>query len=701
MAPEQSSPRQAGVELFCISFIALFLELMMIRWAPSVVRLVAYYANLLLISSFLGLGAGAMLSAARRPRLEWVPVLLGIAVAFLMLARGLTLPESMGEQRFYAESGRILGFIGLAGIFITNAAIFVPLGGRIGELFDRLPPLHAYAWDLGGSLAGTVTFGLFSFARFSPVLGVVFVSICLLALLPRRGRIVPALVLAAVAAGVWLSNDRNAIWSPYYYITVREAAPDVKLINERSPALAAPVANVRTMIDPPAYQVSVNHDFYQPHLTLDSSRFSATRQIGLRRSRAAYDLPYAVAPAHKNVLVLGAGGGTDAEVAVLNGAERVDAVEIDPVLVSISREFNASGIYDNPRVRIHVDDARSFVRRSAGGYDMVVFGWLDSQALFSAMSNVRLDGFVYTVESIRAAYALLNETGTLSLSFFAGTDWMATKLVRMVAEGTGKEPTVYRRAGHIIIAVSRGTLREIASPYAGFARQTIAAVEPTAESEPPRDSWPFLYLSGRQVPADYLIVIAMLLTASLAVVMVARRESTGGGNAQLFFLGVGFLLLETKSIGDCSLYFGATWLVTTIVVAGVLLMVLASNLVALRVQLRPIVIYVALLASLVLLAAVDRESILALDYAGRLAWALLAIPLPIFFAGLAFSRALKSAPTASAALGANLIGAMVGGFAEYLSMLTGSEALMALVIVAYMASYAAQRVSRPGTPGIA
>jgi hypothetical protein len=48
--------RRRGLELFCLSFLALFLELMVIRWSPAVVRLIAYYANLMLISSFLGLG---------------------------------------------------------------------------------------------------------------------------------------------------------------------------------------------------------------------------------------------------------------------------------------------------------------------------------------------------------------------------------------------------------------------------------------------------------------------------------------------------------------------------------------------------------------------------------------------------------------------------------------------------------------------
>ena len=64
--PDLGEPRLSiGLKLFCLSFAALFLELMLIRWVPSTLRVVAYYVNLLLISSFLGLGVGAMLSSRR------------------------------------------------------------------------------------------------------------------------------------------------------------------------------------------------------------------------------------------------------------------------------------------------------------------------------------------------------------------------------------------------------------------------------------------------------------------------------------------------------------------------------------------------------------------------------------------------------------------------------------------------------------
>jgi hypothetical protein len=162
-------------------------------------------------------------------------------------------------------------------------------------------------------------------------------------------------------------------------------------------------------------------------------------------------------------------------------------------------------------------------------------------------------------------------------------------------------------------------------------------------------------------------------------------------------MGVGFLLLETKSIVDCSLYFGATWLVSLIVIAGVLLMVLLANAVAARMRGFTAWLYVPLISSILLVYAVPNDAILGLSLAGRLAWTLLAVPIPIFFAGLVFSGTFKRTALPSAAFGANLVGAMVGGFAEYLSMASGRRSLVLVVIGAYLVSLLATTISRRST----
>ncbi len=690
--------------LFALSFIALFLELMVIRWSPSVVRLIAYYANLMLISSFFGLGLGAMLAAGGRRRwFAWFPVLLAIEIAVLWVAQHYVLPSSPTEARFYAAESRAVGYVVLVAIFASNALVFVPLGQQIGEIFQALPPLRAYAWDLGGSLAGTVAFGVFSFTRFSPIVGMAAVMVLYLALSPARRWLWTAPVFAAVLVAVWRSNDPNAIWSPYYYITVRPLSDEYGRHAKDPPVVREPVAGLRRMHNPLVYSVSVNQDFYQVHGTLDIERYDkgTVAAHATRSARDQYFIPYHVSARHDRVAVLGAGGGMDVEAALLNGAAHVDAVEIDPRLVSLSRQFNASGVYDSPNVRLHVTDARAFLRGARGSYDMIVFGYLDSQALFSYMTNLRLDGYIYTIESFRRAWELLDEDGgTLALSFTVARPWLCDKLVRMVTEATGRVPSVWLdTAGpNAVIIATRGattTMTRTTTTPPSTQPAVFGTFHPSAQDEAhvrslpiplATDDWPYLYLAKRTVPRDYVIVIGLLVALSCAGVLAVRGRSFGSGDWHFLFLGLGFLLLETKSIADCSLYFGATWLVTTVVITGILLMVLAANLVAMRWTTFSPWLYVPLIASLLVLMVVPRDWVLALPLAARFAWALLAVPLPIFFAGLVFSTTFRLSANPAGLFGANLIGAMIGGFCEYLGMAVGHHALMYIVIAAYLAS---------------
>jgi hypothetical protein len=90
---------------------------------------------------------------------------------------------------------------------------------------------------------------------------------------------------------------------------------------------------------------------------------------------------------------------------------------------------------------------------------------------------------------------------------------------------------------------------------------------------------------------------------------------------------------------------------------------------------------------------VPRSAILELTFASRLLWTMLVVPLPVFFAGLIFSTTFREAAVPSAAIGANLIGAMVGGFCEYLAMAVGSHRLALLVIAAYLGSLLTMRLA--------
>ena len=78
-----------------------------------------------------------------------------------------------------------------------------------------------------------------------------------------------------------------------------------------------------------------------------------------------YFLPYqrAVVPPSR-VLIVGAGTGTDVAIALSEGATQVDAVEIDPELYQLGRRLHPEDPYDDPRVRVHIDDGRAFLSRT-------------------------------------------------------------------------------------------------------------------------------------------------------------------------------------------------------------------------------------------------------------------------------------------------------------------------------------------------
>lgn len=676
--PAVERARSLRWRVFVLSFIALFLELMVIRWVPSVVRLVAYYANLMLLSSFLGLGVGAMASTRKWRLLVLFPVLLAFDIGFLLLCRHVVLGGSASELRFFASNSHLLNSAVLTGIFAANAAVFVPLGQEIGYLFQAMPPLRAYAWDLSGSLCGTLIFGLFSFKHFSPMLGMAAVMMAFVGLSQWRQCLWVVPLFALTLVGVSQSNDQAALWSPYYYITIRDWQDHTSIVPD-------PVTNLRRMREPALYEVRVNQDSYQIDASLDISKYTPDTPAAqfVTYMREQYLLPYSLCRGRKRVLVLGSGAGNDVQAALVSGVESVEAVEIDPVLVKLSKRFSAAVPYDNPRVTVIVDDARSFLQKATPGYDLVVFGFLDSQALFSYMSNIRLDGYVYTVESMRAAYALLNENGMLSLSFFAAQDWLALKLLRMLADATGKMPIVYVSGGQIILCVFRDKPVDPPATLTRFQRGRVVELPTIA---PPTDDWPYLYLREKTIPSDYLLVIGTLLALSLLAVFYVRGKGFGVNDGHFLFLGWGFLLLETKAITDCSLYFGATWFVTMIVIVGVLLMVLAANILATHIKRSSMLFYIPLFAALIVLYVVPRDWVLSLPATGSLLWVIFAVPLPIFFAGLIFSTTFRETASPSASLGSNLVGAMIGGFCEYLGMAMGHHTLALLVIGAYLAS---------------
>ena len=147
------------------------------------------------------------------------------------------------------------------------------------------------------------------------------------------------------------------------------------------------------------------------------------------------------------------------------------------------------------------------------------------------------------------------------------------------------------------------------------------------------------------------------------------------------------MLLETKAVVHMALLFGSTWLVNAVVFTAVLVMILAANLLVLvyRPQ-RMTIFYAGLMISLLVNCLVPLDYFLGMNRFLQITLSCLMVFAPLFFAGVIFGVLLGRHSAPERALGANLAGAVVGGMAEYSSLVLGFQYLMLVAIAFYLLS---------------
>jgi hypothetical protein len=694
-SPIQSSRpsrRHPGPELLAASFVVLFQELALIRWLPVEVRVTGYFPNLILLSAFLGLGVGALRSRERSLLWLWPVSLVALVAGAWALGRVAFTAEGVTEHLwlFYLdlpEGAPVVEGVKLPllAIFVLSAVSFVPLGQFVGVRLEdfRLggSALRGYAVDLTGSLLGVICFTAVSFSGARPVwwFGVFLLAGLVLVRHDRIGRIL-YVGAAAFILVVVVSTTGPERFSPYYALT------DI------------PVEGL------PDRHIQANGSLHQIALDFDSDAGALEDR---RKTLFGYHLPYRVLdrPIRK-ALVLGAGTGNDVAVLLAEGAQEVHAVEIDPVILDLGRTVHPNRPYSDPRVTVHNTDARSFLNESEEDFDLIVFGTLDSMTRLSALSNVRLDNFVYTRESLAAAERLLTDDGGVVMYFSVGEDYIFEHLAALLASTFGAMPAVHRdyyTLFNIIFmagpAFADPTQEE--DPDAWYLQEEL--IGPTI----PSDDWPYLYLPSRGVTSFYLGMIAMLATLSVLAVMSVSKEMRDalrrreGVDAEMFIYGFAFLLIETKFVTAMALVWGSTWLTSAVVFGAILVTILVGTIVM---ELKPVrwqVAGVGLAAALLVTYAVPLHALLQTDPAARLALSVLYVGVPILFASLCFASRFKARPAADVAFGWNLLGAVVGGLAEFFSMSLGFRAMTLVAVAAYLIAFAigtrsdTQRVAAP------
>ena len=720
--------KSAGVDLFVVGFVILVLELAPIRWLPAYVPFLTFFPNFVLIAAFVGMSVGCMAAGKKRDWLavsSWLLLVTGVGALIVYVASveygqfemRVGNPKSPSRIYFGAlqDPEEVMGFVvpiqlAVGICFALVTAVFLGLGQCLGRALNRAPNrLWAYTLNVAGSLAGVVAMAASSRASLAPVWWFAM----------------------ALGGWVWLARSRRWHWTVARCVPLVLLLVIVGVVGRRAELFRRFTPGARIHWSP---YYCVKYYPGREHILVNN--IGHQTMCSQARYGVAYSLPYwllrdAGYAAVKDVLIVGAGSGNDSAHAVWHGAERIDAVEIDPAIARLGRQYHPDRPYDDPRVHLTIDDGRHFLERSTGQYDLIVYALVDSLTLQSCYSSVRLESYLFTTEAFEAARERLKPDGVIAIYNYFREGWLVAKLSQTLREVFGEEPLViclpsrrelsdserspsmtlliagnverlreeFARSGQFFTSVSDQSLNRARN---GFALKRAAsayddafypATITTSRSwVPETDDHPFLYLKDRVVPAHNIWGLAIVLVVSLALLRAFSPGRRIALDPHFALLGAGFMLIETQSITRMGLLFGATWVVNTVVFAAVLVMILFSNLyVAMIRPQRLRAYYLALVGSLALNAMVDLDSLLWLPAAWRVLGSCVLLFLPIFFAGIIFATSFSRSRTPDAHFGANVAGAVVGGALEYLSLMIGYKLLVVVAIVIYLLSFGSLR----------
>jgi spermidine synthase len=696
-----------------VTMVSLLLELIMIRWLASVFPVFSFFKNFTLLACFLGLGAGYAVAGKQPCAPGLVLPMLALFVGIITLLRydvgattdlfsGLPMQEQtsisiwMDRLNWQDLLGRSVPLYLLLGTsFVLCACICYPIGQLCGKLLGSTDALRAYGLNLVGSIVGVMVLFVMSLFWLPPVVWFTAVGGTLLFFVLARDARMPLGVASfclLIAILSWpVQTEIQRIYSPYQLL--EKMAKGDGLMN---------------MLSGGAYYQKV-FNFSEANRGHESEED--------RYVRAYYEFPFNFKKKPERVAIVGAGSGNDVAAALRMGASHVDAIEIDPAIAFLGKSYHPEHPYDDPRVTLNVNDARNFFRTAHQQYDLIIYGVLDSHTSISHASNLRVDSYVYTREGIAEAFKLLKPDGVMSIAFALPNESLGFKLSHILRDLPGAGKPLAVRVGYdskttTAFIAQKGRDAVLADPKAlaafGFADVSDHFAQAYSAESIPTDDWPFFYMIKRTYPVSYMIALAMVLLLSYMFVRktIGWTEPIERSYLPFFFLGAGFMLVETKAITELGLHLGGTWFVVAATITMVLVMAFLANLmVQRRFAPRTSVAYLGLLASLLLgyFSARNHELTAFSSPLLSLTVACVLLTIPLFFSGFVFSTLIaKPNQNVSTALAYNLMGALFGGLMEYNSMYFGFAFLYLLAIGFYALAWvfsldpAAALARRPG-----
>ncbi len=712
-------------QLLLVSILGLFLELLMIRWISSELTIFAYFKNFVLIACFLGFGLGAHLcrqpvnlGALLAPLVYFVLLIKTPWPELQTLVRNLTaMLGSSTEVDVWGVPNVTWNLEALGGLATTLAVaiplfsllslMFIPLGQATARLLEQSRDgIKAYSINIVGSLVGVLLYTGLSLLYQPPAIWFVAGGAMLLVAFPARWQVRAAAVATTAICAVMVSlPDSNT--------SVREILIDTMDVGagrtEWSPYQKLHWAATTYKGETVAYQLMTNDSWYQYVVNLSDS-FIGNHQEMFGRippQANAYNMPYAFYPHPASVLVLGSGMGNDVAAALRNGARSVTAVEIDPLIIKLGRQLHPERPYADPRVSIVNDDARSYMQNAHDRFHLITFSLLDSHTTSSHFSNIRIDNYVYTREALTAARKLLTPDGVMVVKFQVDKPFIAGRLKDTLTEVFGAPPVQFSvdqsfnpSPGTFFVSGSPETIG--AAMREPFLRNHVAShgAVKLDKAQITTDDWPFFYQHAPGLPSCVILISGVLIVVCWQVMKKTAVPITRI-SWPFFLLGAGFMLMESQIVSRMALLFGTTWLVNAITISGLLLLIVAANtLERAGVCLPTPVAYGGLLATLLMAYFVPTEALFSNSMAAKIGAAILVWCSPVFFASIIFIRSFAAVGFAGSALGSNLLGALVGGLMESLSLWMGLRALLLLALVVYSLAYFSRRSIGVPAPGV-
>lgn len=666
--------------------LGLFIELAIIRIHSSYFQLFAYFKNLSLLSCFLGLGIGYSFSKLRLYSLNWTFPLIALQVSFMYIMKDtpVTLffqnPVSevwnMGQSIAIGFFHVFLIYFFIVIIFLFNALAFIPLGHLVARLMYKTNPLKAYSYDLIGAIAGICMFTILSFLWTGPTIWLVIAFSVLIFLQYNLSLNIKfsciTFVILILTLNLFNNPSKLDLHSPYQNVSVKFNNND-----------ATPIT------------VQSNNIWLQTPINL-SNKFYQEKNSDWHK---LYLIPFTSTGYNfKDILIVGSGTGNDVATALRYTKANIDAVEIDPLVANLGERFHPEKPYSNSRVNLKINDARNFIKEVDKKYDLIVYSVLDSHANLSSKGGVRLDSYVYTVESFYEAKKKLNKQGVMFLSFAVSTEQMGNKIYKMLKLNFETEPKILTRVqnsndnnfkeGIYSFVVSNNKI-SLDLSKTNFKETNIFKDEKFYNDvDISTDDWPFFYMSYRIYPVSYVVLISVVFFVSLFFLKKMTKMNLSKFSFPSFFLGVGFMLMETKGITELAKIYGSTWFVVSIVITAILSMAYLANLFIIKgIKISINSIYFFLIISLVLSYSLTFVNFYNYPIILLKFFIPIVLTFPVFFSGLAFSKELVRYGSTANALSCNILGAIVGGLLEYNSMYFGFKFLYLLAILFYFMAF--------------